>query len=360
MRGSIVAVVAVVALGGACGGSADEPVAEQTAQTRAASTEPPPATALITVPASTPTVESITAAEVSEPCPTSAELEGGDGSEQVAEASRLEPTLGQVLAYGSDHPGVFGSYGLVWHDVGDASVFASFTGDLDTHRDALEPVVEFPDELIVCQVPISGREAQALEATLAAELSGRYLSVGRGSSGVVDIAVRANEVELARELDERYGDAVNLRVGALAYPIESAENVCIGPPAERSLDGLAIEVVAPSEPVVPDEWSSLALTVTLTNVGSEPIQFSSGASRGLVLSDDGSVVNADVLERAAVEEWIDLAPGASTDLPLTVSAVSCNPELGYRLPPGEYEVVGVIPHLDGDLTTTSTAISVGG
>ncbi|MAT05437.1 MAG: hypothetical protein CL424_10395 [Acidimicrobiaceae bacterium] len=303
---------------------------------------------------------SIVAAEVSEPCPTSAEFERGDGSEQIAEASRLEPMLGQVLAYGSDHPDVFGSYGLVWHGVGDASVFASFTGDLDPYRDALESAVEFPDELIVCQVPISGRDAQALETTLVAELSGRFLSIGRGSSGFVDVAVRADEIDLARELKERYGDAINLRVGALAYPIESAEDVCTGPPAERNLHGLMIEVVAPSESVVPDDWSSLGLTVTLTNVGSEPIQFSSGAARGVVLGDDRTVVNADVLEQPAVEEWIDLEPGASTGLPLTVSAASCNPELGYRLPPGEYDVVGVIPHPDGEVTSASTTISVGG
>lgn len=360
MRGPIIAAAAVMVLAGACGDATDEPATEQPAQTQAAPTEPPPATALITVPASTPTVGSIVPAEVSEPCPTSEEFAGGDGSEKIAEASRLEPTLGQVLAYGSDHPDVFGSYGLVWRDAGDASVFASFTGDLHPHRDALESIVEFPDDLIVCQVSISGQAAQALEATLVAELRGRFLSIGRGSSGVVDVAVRADEMELARELEERYGDAVNLRVGALAYPIESADNVCPDPPAERNLDGLLIEVVDPSEPIVPDEWASLALTVTLTNVGSEPIQFSSGVARGVVLGDDGSVANADVLERPAVEEWIDLEPGASTDLPLSVSAVSCDPELGYRLPPGEYDVVGVVPHLDGDLTSPSTAIFVGG
>lgn len=360
MRGSIIAAVAVVALGGGCGAAGDEPVAEQAHQTQAASTEPPPATTLVTIPASLPTVGSIVAAEVSEPCPTSAEFEGGDGSEQIAEASRLEPMLGQVLAYGSDRPDDFGSYGLVWHGVGDASVFASFTADLDSHRDALESVAEFPDELIVCQVPISGREAQALEATLVAELSGRFLSIGRGSSGVVDVAVRASEVELARELHDRYGDAVSLRVGALAYPIESAENVCIDPPTERNLDGLVIDVAAPSEPVTPDEWSSLVLTVTLTNAGSEPIQFSSGVTHGVVLGDDGSVVSADVLESPAVEVWIDLRPGATTELPLNVSAVSCDPELGYRLPPGDYEVLAVIPHLDGDLTSSPTAVSIGG
>ncbi len=187
-----------------------------------------------TLPASTPTVGSIAPAEVSEPCPTSEGFAGGDGSEKIAEASRLEPTLGQVLAYGSDHPDVFGSYGLVWHDVGDASVFFC-TGDLEPHRDALESIVEFPDDLIVCQVSISGQAAQALEATLVAELRGRFLSIGRDGSGVVDVAVRADEIDLAREL-----------------------------------------------------------------------------------------------------------------------------ELGYRLPPGEYDIVGVIPLLGGDLTSPSTAISVGG
>ena len=55
----------------------------------------------------------------------------------VSEASRLEPVLGQLLAYGSERPDVFGSYGVVWHDDGTASAFASFVGDLDGHRAAL-------------------------------------------------------------------------------------------------------------------------------------------------------------------------------------------------------------------------------
>ncbi len=51
----------------------------------------------------------------------------------------------------------FGSYGLIWHSETDASVFISFAGELAGHRTALSGIVEFPEELIVCQVALPGQ-----------------------------------------------------------------------------------------------------------------------------------------------------------------------------------------------------------
>lgn len=70
-------------------------------------------------------VVSVVPIEVVEPCPESAPSSDG-GKGMPAESSRLEPMLGQVLAYGGQHRDQFGSYGLVW-DGADASVFVSFT-----------------------------------------------------------------------------------------------------------------------------------------------------------------------------------------------------------------------------------------
>ena len=92
----------------------------------------------------------------------------------LAEASRLEPMLGQVLAYGTQHSDQFGSYGLIWHEDGSASVFVSFTADLNVHRSALETTVDHPDDLIVCQVAVNEATAQSIQATLARELDGRF------------------------------------------------------------------------------------------------------------------------------------------------------------------------------------------
>ena len=196
----------------------------------------------------------------------------------LAESSRLEPMLGQVLAYGGQRPDQFGSYGLVWHDGDDASVVVSFTSDLDVHRAALETAVEHPSELIVCQVAASGEVAQAVEATLVKELEGRFLSIGRGG-GAIEVVLAANEELLAGERVARYRDAIDVTVGALAYPLDQASEVCDDQPAAASLPGLRIEVVAPAGPVNASGVEPLQLTVMLTNDRSEPIRFTSGTAR---------------------------------------------------------------------------------
>ena len=134
----------------------------------------------------------------------------------LAESSRLEPMLGQALAYGQQHADQFGSYGLVWQGADDASVFISFTANVDEHRDALAHVVQFPDELVVCQAALPGDQAAALLARLMVDLEGKYVSIGSTGEAVV-IGLPAGEDELAADLTARYGDAVKATVGAPAH-----------------------------------------------------------------------------------------------------------------------------------------------
>ena len=92
----------------------------------------PPATTVFLPPdANVPPVMSLAPSVVTEPCPSS-EPTPGDGQGMMAEQSRLEPMLGQVLAYGAQYPDQFGTYGLIWHDDGSASVFVSFTADVES------------------------------------------------------------------------------------------------------------------------------------------------------------------------------------------------------------------------------------
>ena len=48
---------------------------------------------------------------------------------------------------------------------------------------------------------------------------------------------------------------------------------------------------------------------------------------------------------------VDLAAGESMDLPLVVSTASCDPELGHRLPPGDYLLAASVQHSNGDVMT---------
>ena len=323
----------------------------------------PPATTVFRPPdPNVAPIASLPASDVTEPCPESDASSDG-GQDMVSESSRLEPMLGQVLAYGGEHPDQFGSYGLVWHDGDDASVFVSFSSNVPEHRAALEAMVEHPDELIVCQVAVSGEVAQAVEATLVKELEGRFLSISHGG-GAVEVVLAANEEVLAGDLLSRYGDAIDVTVGALAYPLEDAEAVCEDPPVGTNLAGLRVEVAAPVGPMSAAGVTPLQLTVVLTNDGESPIQFGSGTAIGTILDTSGDVVSS--LSTVAIAEvgiGVDLGPGESMELPLVVSTASCDPQLGYALPPGDYELVAAVSHSDGDNTTLHSApvpIVVGG
>lgn len=290
--------------------------------------------------------------EVTEPCPNSTSGTGG-GESMLAESGRLEPMLGQVLAYGGQHPDEFGSYGLVWHDGGDASVFVSFTGNLETHRAALEAMVQYPDELIVCQVGVAGEVARMLQAELVAELDGRFLSIGLGGRGV-QVTLAADEEALAGELRARYGDAIELSLGSLRYPLEEATSSCLDAPVDLDLDGLSIEIVPPPGSIDAPGLDAADLTITLTNIGEAPIAFDSGASFGTILDIAGNVVSSNEVVMAGGGEPIDLAPGASSELPLVVSTASCDPTLGYVLPPGDYVLIANVVHFDGELTNLTS------
>ncbi len=212
-RSVLVPVVALAIAG--CGTAATTSTGGVVTTGMAASpaTAAPPATAVYVPPDPNATVGVLVPVEVTEPCPVSDP--SAMGPEMMDEATRLEPMLGQVLAYGQAHPDVWGSYGLVWHGPDGASVFVSFTHEVDAHRAALTDQVAFPDELIVCQVAITGTEAQSLQTQLSRELAGRFASIGVGMSGAVDVVLLPGEEATGAQLSAQYGNAVVVTYGEL-------------------------------------------------------------------------------------------------------------------------------------------------
>ncbi len=169
----------------------------------------------------------------------------------------------------------------------------------------------------------------------------------------------ADEADLAHELDREYGAVVELSVGALSYPVERAAATCVDTPAPSERDDLVIKIVPPKGPLRAGGVFGETLSVTLTNVGDDSIRFSSGAASSVIMDDAGQVVIANVGAFGGVGLEIDLAPGASTELPMSVGTASCVPRLGYVVPPGEYVLVGLVPQAGSNLTTAPLAITVG-
>ncbi len=300
-----------------------------------------------------------------ERCPESASPEFGDGQSMIAESSRLEPMIGQVLAYGTEHADEFGTYGLVWHDAGDASVVISLTDNLDAHRAALADVVAYPDELMVCQAAVSGTTSQALQAALVDELAGRFTSIGQGL-GPVEVGLPAPEQQLAAELVDRYGDIISVRVGNFAYPLspdaQPVGGACIADPAgSTDLNGLRATIQLDHATIgVVDQVTG---TVTVTNAGDQPVSFDSGSPlvASIVMPGTTTVVAAYDGSITGVGDGATLQPGESHIIPLVAGTASCDPSLGFTLPPGQYEVlvpvVVAYPQQAGDATVNQLVAS---
>jgi len=288
-------------------------------------------------------VTALDAGEVAEPCPVVVPVDRsatGWSSAMLDETSRLEPMLGVVLQYGSERPDVFGGYGLHWTSADDASVFVSFTTDVSEHRAALTGLVAHPDELIVCQAPASEADRNMIRATLLAELDGRFTSLGSGATnGAVTAGLNPTEETLAAQLVERYGAAVDVSVGALAYPLDDAEDVC-GPTLEPSLiDGLDVSVLNAADPVVMTPAGTAAISVRLTNTGDQTIHFGSGHPSTAITDAEGAPLTSDMSGGEDVGIGITLDPGAHQDFDVEVALSSCDPSLGYLVPAGDHFVV---------------------
>jgi hypothetical protein len=297
-------------------------------------------------------VTALDADTVDDPCPTdvAVDMSATESSVMLEETSRLEPMLGIVLQTGQQHPDVFGGYGLHWFSAGDASVFVSFTEDVADHRAALVERVEFPDELIVCQVPASEADRRAIQATLTNELAGRFTSIGSGGMvGAVTVDLNPNEEALAEDLVRRYGAAVEVTVGALKYPLDDAEAVCRAPLESSLIDGLTITIVDPDTPMKPTGSGTVPLTVRLTNTSDETVRFDSGQPAAVITDAQGMPRTLDRRGVAGVGVLIELEPGGHQDFDLDVSLASCDPALGYILPPGDHHVV--ISIYNGQLQT---------
>ena len=264
-----------------------------------------------------------------------------DGGPSLEEAGRLEPMLGAVLAYGQQHPDVFGSYGLIWHSATDASVFLGVTRDIEVHRAALGERVEQPDDLIVCRSALNDSGRRALVAELDPELRERAAGWSFGTDGV-DVHLPDREERYAAELLARYGERLEIDVGRFPYPMPDPlpESQCEPLPDTQPVDGLSVSVVPVDEPISDEGGEPAAVTVRLRNVGAAPIAVSFGAPTATLLeAGTRRVVGGFVGAVADVLDHVSLAPGGEATRTVLVGTASCDPAIGYRVPADTYDMV---------------------
>jgi hypothetical protein len=259
-----------------------------------------------------------------------------------AELSRLEPMLGQLVAYGQLHPDVFGGYGLVWHGPDDGSAFVGITVDVAAHRHALEAAVDHPDELIVCRSPLSEAEQSALNQALEPELQSRGVGWGSTGAGVLAVQLGDDDQAYAAELHAQYGEMVQLTVGRFPYPMPDPLPAasCEPLPDGRSVDGFEAVVDPPSAPLQPTGDGQPRLAVHLRNTGATDVSVLFGQPRALLLAaGTDRVVGTYTGAVTLALDVVTIRPGEEAAREALVGAAACDPAMGYRLPPGRYDLV---------------------
>lgn len=304
-----------------------------------------------------------------EPCPARFEApevpSGGDQSARLAEATRLEPMLGTVLAYGIAHPDTFAGYGLAWHTVDDASVFIALSGDAEAAEADLLLQVPYPDELIVCQAMFSDVDSATLREQVEERVDGhRFISLGEATDGVIEVVLDVTEDALAVELVQTFGGRVRVSVGWFPYPLPDPlpPSVCeLRPFDPVTIPELEVTIDLVGVSLDPD-ISRRSYEVRIRNTGNERIDLSSGAGVGwLIDPSTGQTVGSFFGVIPAIGYPIDLEPGDETTIPLLVGVTSCDPELGYTVPTGRYELVAAVPifgTVSGDLMSEPVSIDV--
>lgn len=112
------------------------------------------------------------------------------------------------------------------------------------------------------------------------------------------------------------------------------------PPLESSIiDGLAITIVDRDTPMNTTASGTVPPNVRLTNTSKETVRFHSGQPTAVITDAQGMPRTLNTRGVATVGVLIELVPGGHQDFDLDVSLASCNPALGYTIPPGDHHIV---------------------
>lgn len=264
----------------------------------------------------------------------------GEDDPLVLTQQRLAGDAEKAQTYALQHPDTFGS--MRFENSPWVRLVIGFTDELAEHCAALRGLLEFPDEFQLISSEVT--EARLLEIQQEVNVAAGefFVSSGVGAGPPVSLALRADGEEVAAELLEQYGDLVTITVGLLPYPdlLQPGTVSCAAmiPPPPSQPTPLMAEML-PIEAPVPS-GADFEATVRVTNTGQETITFESGQPMiGFVYRPgEETPIAVYVGDVAGTGVGAELAPGDVIDIEVLGGTASCDPALGYRLPPGRYEV----------------------
>jgi hypothetical protein len=206
------------------------------------------------------------------------------------------------------------------------------------------------DHTMADEPDLSDLEAIRADATELAKATDMGIISGSGiDEGRVRLRLWASQEDLAAQLLERYGDAVNLTVGYLHYPDRTLLRFD-GTPLERVLPDRSpllpadqIVVSAP-EPLRVRSGRHLRSTLEVQNRGSEDIVVHTNGDVTAVVVDPETNEQVGGYEGAQVMPLIRFTapPGETVNIPLLIGTACSVGRLGYATPPGDWAIEVVL------------------
>jgi hypothetical protein len=259
----------------------------------------------------------------------------------AGEQERLSADLDALREYASRQHADFAS--IRWENGPRVRVVVGLTNRFEEHCQAMRAIAKFPDEFEIVWQPYTEEQLTAIRSSIEISAAGRLRAIGFGA-GVIHVSLRADAIDLAAELADEYPGALELQVGLLPFPAaELPPWYDCSEPMSRLVSESPLRVTARIDsPVHPGD--DLRGGATVTNKSEEMVVFDSGdpATAVVVLAGTQTIVAMFDGAVGGVGAGGELLPGASKELGIVGGTASCDPDLGYALPPGDYEVIVLV------------------
>jgi hypothetical protein len=162
-----------------------------------------------------------------------------------------------------------------------------------------------------------------------------------------EITLSAHAADVAARLHKRFGDYVELTVGALRYPLRERSSVSPRPlPQEIDPAELRVEL---DGPLTVGSGHTTRHGLLLTNLGDDAVTVPTNGQLTAQLADPvtGRVVGGYAGPQILPLILFTAVPGDTVRIPLLVGTASYDPELGHAVPPGQWAVLATLDLGDG-------------
>ena len=270
---------------------------------------------------------------------------GAENGPVAQEQGRLRGDADAAQGYGAAHADEFAS--LRFENGPRVRIIVAFTGHIAEHCVALRELLAFPDEFEIILEERTEADLLKIQQEIVGLARPFLQSAGSGgATGVIDVALRANGEAMARQIVERYGDAVHLTVGLLSYPDRTRPDglTTCGPAMATLRVDTPLRATLILESSTVSSGADFKAKVRVANRGAKDFDFQSGSpATALAFAPGGSeAIGTFTGGIGGVGAGQVLGPLDAIDIDVLGGTASCDPALGYALPPGLYGARAVV------------------